>query len=218
MLKKRKVERRYLEPAQIDALLAAAAHHPPDDTIIRLFLYSGLRRGELFSLKWDDLDWGQGEGGQIAVRRSSYRGQVTEPKTEAGARRVDVPQFVLDDLQTYRMMYPPQVGNNLIFRRDSGGALNPDDWYRERFLPIVEEAGVGHIGIHGLRHTYCSLLVNQNENIKYISRQLGHASIQITSDLYSHLFKETSTSAPCNASSSTRSAVSLSARGNRGAC
>ena len=51
------------------------------------------------------------------------------------------------------------------------------------------------IGLHALQHTYASLLINQNENIKYVSRQLGHASIQITLDLYGHLFKETSTAA-----------------------
>jgi site-specific recombinase XerD len=46
-----------------------------------------------------------------------------------------------------------------------------------------------------LRHTYTSLLINQGESIKYVSKQLGHASIQITADLYGHLFKETSVSA-----------------------
>jgi hypothetical protein len=46
-------------------------------------------------------------------------------------------------------------------------------------------------GIDRLRHTYASLLINQGESIKFVSRQLGHASIQITADIYSHLFKET---------------------------
>jgi len=51
------------------------------------------------------------------------------------------------------------------------------------------------VGLHSLRHTYASLLINQGESIKYVSKQLGHASIQITADLYGHLFKETSVSA-----------------------
>ena len=50
-------------------------------------------------------------------------------------------------------------------------------------------------GLHALRHTYASLLINQGESLKYVSRQLGHASIQITADLYGHLFKETSAAA-----------------------
>jgi integrase len=51
------------------------------------------------------------------------------------------------------------------------------------------------MGLHALRHTYASLLINQGESIMYVSRQLGHASIQITADLYGHLFKETSLAA-----------------------
>ena len=66
---------------------------------------------------------------------------------------------------------------------------------KRHLLPILEEAGLRRIGLHGLRHTYASLLINQGESIKYVSTQLGHASIQITADLYGHLFKETSVAA-----------------------
>ena len=62
-------------------------------------------------------------------------------------------------------------------------------------LPVVEKAELRRIGLHTLRHTYTSLLINAGESIKYVSRQLGHASIQITADLYGHLFKETSLAA-----------------------
>ena len=58
-----------------------------------------------------------------------------------------------------------------------------------------KRASLRGIELHALRHTYASLLINQGENIKYVSRQLGHASIQITAGLYGHLFKETSTAA-----------------------
>jgi integrase len=63
-------------------------------------------------------------------------------------------------------------------------------------VPILKRVeGVRIRGLHGLRHTYASLLINQGEHIKYVSEQLGHASIQITADLYGHLFRETSTAA-----------------------
>jgi integrase len=60
---------------------------------------------------------------------------------------------------------------------------------------LVRHSGEQLVGLHTLRHTYASLLINQGESIKYVSKQLGHASIQITADLYGHLFKETSVSA-----------------------
>lgn len=193
-LPKPKVEREFLEPADIDVLLAAAASHAPDDTILRVAVYTGLRRGELFGLQWGDVDWGTGENGQISVRRSIYHGHLTTPKTEHSLRTVDVPHAVLADLQLYRVMYPPKPGE-FIFRTETGSPLEPDNWTKRRFLPLLEEAGLRRITPHALRHTYASLLINQTESIKYVSKQLGHASIQITADLYGHLFKETSVTA-----------------------
>ena len=82
-------------------LLKAA--EPPDDTIIRLDVYTGLRRGELFALQWPDVDWGMGgEGGRLWVRRSVYQGAVTSPKTAHSERVLDVPQPILDELAVYR--------------------------------------------------------------------------------------------------------------------
>lgn len=188
-----RVEREFLEPREIERLLKAA--EPPDDTILRVAVYTGLRRGELFGLQWGDVDWGGGQdGGRIEVRRSIYQGDITTPKTEKSARMVDVPQRVLDDLAVYRAMYPAKDGD-YIFRTEKGTPLDPDNWYKRRFLPTVEAAGLRRVGLHALRHSYASLLINQGESIKYVSRQLGHASIQITADLYGHLFKETSVEA-----------------------
>jgi integrase len=89
-------------------ILKAAAATPPDDTIIRVAVYSGLRRGEIFGLRWSDLDAGNGQdGGRLHVRRSIYQGSITTPKTEDSDRVVDVPQRLLDDLEVYKLMSPP---------------------------------------------------------------------------------------------------------------
>jgi len=63
---------------------------------------------------------------------------------------------------------------------------------RRRLAPALVVPG---IGLHTLRHTFASLLISHGESIKYVSRQLGHASIQITADTYGHLFRETSIAA-----------------------
>ncbi len=65
-------KRPHFEPVQVAELLTAAAASPPDDTIIRVAVYSGLRRGEIFGLQWSDIDAGDGDGGRIHVRRSIY--------------------------------------------------------------------------------------------------------------------------------------------------
>jgi integrase len=187
------VEREFLEPREIGALLKAAV--PPEDTILHLAVFSGLRRGELFALQWGDVDWGTGtDGGRIWVRRSIYQGSITTPKTNHSIRVVDVPQRTLNELAVYREMCPPREAG-FIFRTAKGTPFDPDNWYKRHFLAILDRAGLRHVGMHALRHTYASILINQGESIKYVSRQLGHASIQITADLYGHLFRETSQAA-----------------------
>jgi integrase len=188
-LPRRRIEREFLEPREIEALLGVA--EPPDDTILHVAIYTGVRRGELFALQWGDIDWGTGgDGGRVWVRRSLYQGAITTPKTEHSLRVVDVMQRTLDELAVYRERFPPQE-RGFIFHTAKGTPLDPDNWYKRRFLPLLERAGLRKMTLHALRHTYASLLINLGESIKYVSRQLGHASIQITADLYGHLFRET---------------------------
>jgi integrase len=120
-----------------------------------------------------------GEGEWVWVRRSVYQGAVTSPKTAHSERPLDVPQPILDELAVYREMWPPK-DPGYVFRTAAGKPLDPDNWYKRRFLPTLERAGLRRVGVHALRHTYASLLINQGESIKYVSRQLGHASIQMS--------------------------------------
>jgi integrase len=194
-----KTERRFLEPTEITALLDAA--ESPVDAVLHLAVYSGLRRGELFGLQWGDLDE---EMNQIRVRRSNYQCEITTPKTTHSVRTVDLPAPIVKRLLDYREQYPAKKGD-FIFRNGSGTPIDPDNWFTSVFVPTAiraklrsataPEADEQQVGLHTLRHTYASLLINQGESIKYVSKQLGHASIQLTADLYGHLFKETSVSA-----------------------
>lgn len=184
-------KRPHYEPEQVLELMKVAAATPPDDTIVKVVIYGGLRRGEVFSVKWSDLDPGNGrDGGHLHVRRSIYQGAVTAPKTEGSDRVVDVPQRLLDELAAYRLMYPP-VGEGYIFRTDKGRPLDPDAWHRERLVPILEKAKLRlpRTGLHSLRHTYVSLLINQGEDPRYIADQVGHSTVRLTQDLYAHMFK-----------------------------
>jgi integrase len=187
------IERVYLEPSQIPELLSAA-DDVRDSTILYLAAYSGMRRGELFGLKWIDVDW---QHGQVRVSRSLYQGALTTPKTKNSVRTIDLPPSVLAALAIYRAFYP-SIADGFVFRTPDGAALDPDNWSKRQFAAIAKRAaaeGLPTIGLHGLRHTYASLLINQGESLKYTSRQLGHGSVMITADLYGHLFRETSSAA-----------------------
>jgi integrase len=118
-------KRPHYQPEQVGELLRIAAETPPDDSIIRVAVLSGVRRGELFAFRWSDVDWGNGrDGGQFRVQRSIYQGAVSTPKTPDSVRDVDVPQRLLDELQVYRVMYPP-IGEGFIFRQATGRPMDP---------------------------------------------------------------------------------------------
>lgn len=186
-------KRPHFEPAQLLELLRLAAKTPPDDTIIKTALLSGLRRGELFALQWPDIDTGNGqEGGCVHVRRRIYQGVVDTPKTEESDRVVDVPQRLLDELAIYRLTYPP-IGEGFIFRTEQGRPIDGDNWHHRRFVPILEAANLRlpKSGLHSLRHSYVSILAAQGEDIHYIARQVGHSSTRLTQDIYRHVFAKT---------------------------
>ena len=61
---------------------------------------------------------------------------------------------------------------------------------KRQFLPTLKRAGLRHVTFHSLRHSYAAMLIESGENLKYIQRQLGHASIRVTLDTYGHLMKE----------------------------
>ena len=201
-----KREPKFLEPYELAALLDAATG-VRDQTILYLASYSGVRRGELFGLQWRDLDE---TSNRLHVQRAVYQGTIGRPKTKHSERRVDLPQPIVARLLAYKKEFPP-MGKGFLFRSDSGKHLDPDQWFFKVFQPTVQRAGLNveprasdeneeelheqSIGLHSLRHTYASLLAAQGENILYVKKQLGHASINITADLYSHLFRETSVSA-----------------------
>jgi integrase len=181
-------KRPHFQPEQVAQLLALASAAPPDDTIIKVAVLSGLRRGELFALQWPDVEWGNGQdGGRLLVRRSIYQGAVSTPKTPDSVRAVDVPPSLLRELEVYRVMHP---GEGFIFRGPQGQPVDPDTWHREHLVPLLATAGLRlpGAGLHALRHTYTSLLAAQGEDVRYIADQLGHSSPRLTQEVYQHVF------------------------------
>jgi len=77
-----------------------------------------------------------------------------------------------------------------LVREGVGAPLDPDNLRHRVWAPALAKAELRHVRIHSLRHTFASMLIAQGENPKYISTQLGHASVQITLDRYGHLFPD----------------------------
>lgn len=84
----------------------------------------------------------------------------------------------------------PHSEMNLVFSNSNGNYQSADNLAKRRFLPALNRSGIDKIRFHDLRHTYASLLLANGALMKYVQHQLGHSSITMTMDLYTHLLPE----------------------------
>jgi integrase len=115
------------------------------------------------------------------------------PKTRRSRRAIDIGDQLLGVLSRWRRESHGEAApapDALLFPDPTGAPLDPDALRKRVWAPALARAGLRHVRIHSLRHTFASMLIAQGENLKYISSQLGHASVQITLDRYGHLFPD----------------------------
>jgi len=150
---------------------------------------TGMRSGELFGLAWDDVDW---ETGSVLVKRTleEIKGQLAlkEVKTAKGRRRIDLSRFALDALRSHqKRMQADAHGSQSVFSDEEGGWLRRPNVTQRSFRPLIAAAKVPLIRFHDLRHTAATILLLANVHPKIVSERLGHASIEITLNTYSHV-------------------------------
>lgn len=183
------VEMSFLTPGEVGLFLKEV--NPDYYPLFLTAVLTGMRRGELLALKWDDVDW---NSSTIFVRRSLYKGGFVTPKSKTSRRTIVISPRLRDVLLAHKINSSADK-NNLLFCTSKGKPLEPDNLVKRQFLPALHRAGLRRIRFHDLRHTYTALLISQGENIKFIQNQLGHASIQTTLDRYGHLLPEANTQA-----------------------
>jgi len=183
----------FLAPEEIGLFLKQSQE--PFKTIFLIAILTGMRRGEILGLQWGDIDW---NNNTIFVRRSLYwlmrkenkeldkRWRFIEPKSKRSRRAIVMTPRLKEALEIHRIS-SANGAYDLVFCNKDGNPLDPDNMVKREFLPTLSMAGLRRIRFHDLRHSYCSLLISQGENIKFIQSQLGHASIQTTIDRYGHL-------------------------------
>jgi integrase len=155
---------------------------------------TGLRRGELVGLRWDDVVL---DKGVLSVKRSRVAAgyQVSEGTPKSGrGRRVDLDPETVAVLRRHRARQLEErmawgeawAETGLVFTREDGKALHPHT-VSQAFGRSVARADVPAIRFHDLRHTHATLLLGAGVHPKVVQERLGHASIQITLDTYSHV-------------------------------
>jgi len=183
-------EMEILKPKEIRKVLEEARKSDWDlYVMIYLLVMTGMRRGEMLALDWKSINFADKA---LVIRRSYSRGQFQEPKTKNSRRAVNLTPSVIQVLKEHRLRKGDPDGDDLLFDQGDGTPIGPPRVSKVLWPRLLKRAGIREsIRLHDLRHTYCSLLLSQGANPKYIQAQLGHSSIMITMDLYGHLMPET---------------------------
>lgn len=162
-----------------------------------LALASTMRQGELFGLRWRDINLDAGElSVRTAVRRSKLKGmEMAEPKTDPSRRVIPLDPKVLGILKAHRARQDQERARlgeawhdrDLVFTDSLGGPLRTNNLERRHFGPMMAKAGVPRIRFHDLRHTAATLLIAQGTPVGVVSKMLGHTSVAFTMATYVHV-------------------------------
>jgi integrase len=176
-----------LAPGQIKQLLAVLDHDPMRAPIV-LALASGLRSGEIRGLQWRDVYW---DGATVAVRRTVQRIDgafvVMEPKTARSRRTLPLPLIALNALRLHRELADEMpISSPYVFSQANGQPLHATTLWRA-FQRALHAAGLPPMPFHALRHTAASLLLAEGIQPRVVMELLGHSTIRLTMDTYSHV-------------------------------
>jgi integrase len=186
-----------LDPDQVRAIVRDLKHRSVYPKAI-IALFTGLRRGEVLALRWQDVDFDRKiVTVRAALEETEAGGLIFKaPKSRAGVREVALPDIVVDTLRDCRRQQLEQrlalgagklTGDALIFARLDGGPQSPHALTAE-WRKAAVSLGLGDISFHGLRHTHASQLIDRGIDVVKVSKRLGHASPTITLATYAHLF------------------------------
>lgn len=198
--KKQEKSRRASQALSLDmenALIKACAG-TKWEVFILTDLNSGLRRGEIMALTWDDIDL---EKGIIDVNKTyDQRNKdqpIGPPKTENSIRQVPIPRFLVEKLKQHkvdqnkrRLLLSNKYKNlNLVFPNDFGNYMAATTVGRA-LIDFAKEIGLESLNLHDFRDTYATRLYEKTKDIKMVQSLLGHSDIATTANIYTHVSLE----------------------------
>ena len=151
--------------------------------IYLIALTTGARRGEILGLEWENIDF---DRKTVSIQKtvSEIRGKpvIGEPKTQRSRRKISLPDIVIDSLEELGR------GTGFIFTTSNGTPVAPRNLLRH-YYRVLGSLDIPTIRFHDLRHTAATILLTKDVHPKKVQELLGHSSITITLDTYSHVIK-----------------------------
>lgn len=150
--------------------------------LFNLLFWTGCREGEALALTMEDISYAE-KTIKISKTYARLDGQdiITSPKTQESNRTIMIPDFLADELKEYCAKLYQFPKDERIFRVTAKAVQNVMARHEKK-------AGVRHIRVHDLRHSYASMLINEGVEALFIKKQLGHKDIRITLNTYGHLY------------------------------
>ena len=208
LIKPPKVEKKdvvFLEQADVEVLIRELKSAPVQEAMmVKLFLLTGMRRGELCGLEWKDIDF---EKKVLSIHRASQylkdKGIFTkDPKTTSSKRSMPLSGTTIELLKNYKAWQEKQKEffgiewneTDRLFTAVNGTPIHPDTiscWFHD----FIKRTGLPEVTVHGLRHTFITLMISKGIDIVTVSNLVGHSMPSTTINMYAHAVSERKASA-----------------------
>lgn len=176
----------------LDTLDHARYRNIYEITLYKFLLATGCRINEALALSWSDIDF---ENGSVSITKTlNSKGKLNSPKSKASLRDIDIDNNTIQLLKTYKLRQVQEAWKlgrkEMVVFSDFIHDYPSNKTLGTRLRTRFKNAGVPNIGFHGFRHTHASLLLNAGIPYKELQDRLGHSTLSMTMDTYSHLSKE----------------------------
>ncbi len=185
-----------LEEASAFLKYTEAVEHDYRHIVYVLAIFTGMRKGEILGLRWQDIDWDRrtAQVVQTVYKTLKNAPSIQTPKTAGSIRSIALPENVLNELKIHkkkqnelRLKYGSVYQNNdLICPRPDGKPMDPRG-INEHFSEMIRKSESPRIRFHDLRHTHATIMLRLGEHPKVVSERLGHKDVNITLNTYSHV-------------------------------